>query len=175
MGITKRNFETHFDKKTLRVVQEALGHVDMDVTGTGPLHRLKYDDECSPACDVCLRMDAADVLQAALLVYADREVREGSVSHKVATDLAAALGDYVDTKFVAEAVPVLKKLGDAARQFNDKLVGGPVPTANEEFERRLKEKRDAIFREIIGKPADLDIWGQPKKEPEAPQARAAQL
>lgn len=70
-----------------------------------------------------------------------------------AESLVAALGDFNATR---------RRVCRERR-----LQGGEVPaqpTEADREERSYREKRDAIFREIVGEPENLGIWGHPVDE-----------
>jgi len=166
MGTKMRTFDHRFDGTILNLAREALRKYDK----VDPEMRVlrEFRDWNGAPVDLSLSWRQADVFLDALCRYTESELRRGSDAHKATTELMGALRDYVRTGFRTEVMSLADKMSEATK----KLVGGPIPTPVEKLDQRLKEKRDAIFREMIGKPADLTIWGTPKKpEPETPQGR----
>jgi len=158
--MNKRNFDIKLDAATIKIARLALLSAGIETKGRGAIYALQMAS--AMAGTVSMDGDEAATLQMALSLYAEREVREGSDSHKIATQFSAALGDFVATKVVTEVRPALKQVRDTWNRINSKTVGGSLPTANDVFERRMKEKRDEIFRDIVGRPEELSIWGTPK-------------
>lgn len=167
MGSITRTFDIKTSLPLLQVIKLALQHTVLPA-GMPTLRQIKNIGGVSGR--ISLNFDEASLLQTALTHYAAQELREGSDPHKVAIEFSAALGDFIATG-LAKAAPAVEEAVNP--EYDSKTVGGAIPTVADKLERRLKAKRDAIFRHIVGRPADLSIWGLPKvkKEPEVPKAK----
>lgn len=99
-------------------------------------------------------LDDAQVLETVLKFYLEEgPLRSDSKVHQELTELRFALTDYVDTytqKFVSE---VVEALGDEGTIPDE-------PQIVDDFEKGIREKRDQIFKHIVGTPQMLNIWGQ---------------
>lgn len=107
-----------------------------------------------------LDLGDAEVLLGALRLYADEVLREESPAYKIATELAAVLEDFSASQQRSGGVEDYQARESEPESIQDVHAS----QAADDFERRLQEKRDAIFRQIIGRPADLNIWGMPRQQ-----------
>ena len=128
--------------------------------------------------EMVLNLQDADLLQAALTVYLEEgDIRPGGDRHKEGTDLRYALGDYIDTQMEVDFPKMLQSIVECTEYFKNlgnKLRGIKEETP-EDFENGVKQKRDDIFKEIIGTPETLNIWGErakPKLSKKELRARA---
>jgi hypothetical protein len=112
-----------------------------------------------------LHLDAynSDLLQAALKVYLeDGDLRPGSEKYQEAESLMWALVDFVTTKIATDIPAEVQAMVDEDARIraylNKKKARADGEMTPDEFEAFVREKRDGVFREIVGTPATLSIW-----------------